>query len=72
MGLVENAAHFAGEVLNPGGTFVATVFQGGADSDLLAQLKRDYATVRHVKPQASRADSSERYLLATGFRKAKG
>jgi 23S rRNA (uridine2552-2'-O)-methyltransferase len=69
MGLVENAAHFASEVLNPGGTFVAKVFQGGADADLLAVLKRDYATVRHVKPQASRADSSERYLLATGFRK---
>lgn len=71
MGLVENAAHFASEVLNPGGTFLAKVFQGGADADLLAQLKRDYATVRHVKPQASRADSSERYLLATGFRKGR-
>lgn len=71
MGLVENAAHFASEVLNPGGTFVAKVFQGGADADLLAVLKRDYATVRHVKPQASRADSSERYLLATGFRKSR-
>ena len=70
MGLVESAAHFAGEVLKPGGTFLAKVFQGGADAELLAQLKRDYAQVKHVKPQASRADSSERYLLATGFRKA--
>jgi 23S rRNA (uridine2552-2'-O)-methyltransferase len=70
MGLVESAAHFASEVLKPGGTFLAKVFQGGADAELLAQLKRDYAQVRHVKPQASRADSSERYLLATGFRKA--
>jgi 23S rRNA (uridine2552-2'-O)-methyltransferase len=69
MGLVENAAHFATEVLNPGGTFIAKVFQGGADAEVLAQLKRDFATVRHVKPQASRADSSERYLLATGFRR---
>lgn len=70
MGLVENAAHFATEVLKPGGTFIAKVFQGGADADVLAQLKRDFTTVRHVKPAASRADSSERYLLATGFRKA--
>jgi 23S rRNA (uridine2552-2'-O)-methyltransferase len=68
MGLVENAAHFAREVLNPGGTFLAKVFQGGADSTLVAQLKQDYATVRHVKPEASRAGSSERYVLATGFR----
>jgi 23S rRNA (uridine2552-2'-O)-methyltransferase len=70
MALVESAAHFAEEVLKPGGIFLAKVFQGGADSELLAQLKRDYASVKHVKPAASRADSSERYLLATGFRKA--
>ncbi|MEN3346881.1 MAG: rRNA (uridine2552-2-O)-methyltransferase [Bradyrhizobium sp.] len=68
IGLVETAAHFACEVLNPGGAFVAKVFQSGADAELLAQLKRDFATVRHVKPAASRQDSSERYLLATGFR----
>ena len=70
VGLVETAAAFASEVLNPGGTFVAKVFQSGADADLLVQLKRDFATVRHVKPAASRQDSSERYVLATGFRGA--
>ena len=68
MGLVEIAAEFAREVLKPGGTFLAKVFQSGADAELLAQLKRDFATMRHVKPAASRQDSSERYLLATGFR----
>ena len=68
VGLVEIAAAFASEVLNPGGAFLAKVFQSGADADLLAQLKRDFATVRHVKPAASRQDSSERYVLATGFR----
>ena len=68
VGLVETAAAFAAEVLNPGGTFVAKVFQSGADADLVAQLKRDFTTVRHVKPAASRQDSSERYVLATGFR----
>jgi 23S rRNA (uridine2552-2'-O)-methyltransferase len=68
VGLVETAAAFAAEVLNPGGTFVAKVFQSGADADLVAQLKRDFASVRHVKPAASRQDSSERYVLAMGFR----
>jgi 23S rRNA (uridine2552-2'-O)-methyltransferase len=68
VGLVEIAVAFATEVLNPGGAFLAKVFQSGADSELLAQLKRDFATVRHVKPAASRQDSSERYVLATGFR----
>jgi 23S rRNA (uridine2552-2'-O)-methyltransferase len=67
-GLVEGAAAFASEVLNPGGTFVAKVFQSGADAALMTQLKRDYASVRHVKPASSRQDSSERYVLATGFR----
>jgi 23S rRNA (uridine2552-2'-O)-methyltransferase len=70
VGLVEIAAAFAAEVLNPGGAFLAKVFQSGADADLLAQLKRDFASVRHVKPAASRQDSSERYVLATGFRGA--
>jgi 23S rRNA (uridine2552-2'-O)-methyltransferase len=70
VGLVEIAAAFASEVLNPGGAFLAKVFQSGADADLLAQLKRDFAAVRHVKPAASRQDSSERYVLATGFRGA--
>ncbi|HEY0852493.1 MAG TPA: SAM-dependent methyltransferase, partial [Bradyrhizobium sp.] len=68
VGLVEAAALFASEVLNPGGTFLAKVFQSGADAGLLAQLKRDFASVRHVKPASSRQDSSERYVLATGFR----
>lgn len=68
LGLVEGAAAFAAEVLNPGGTFVAKVFQSGADAELVTQLKRDYATVKHVKPASSRQDSSERYVLAMGFR----
>jgi 23S rRNA (uridine2552-2'-O)-methyltransferase len=71
VGLVESAAAFACEVLNPGGVFLAKVFQSGADADLLAQLKRDFATVKHVKPAASRQDSSERYVLAIGFRGAR-
>ena len=66
--LVEGAAAFASDVLNPGGTFVAKVFQSGADAELVAQLKRDFASVRHVKPASSRQDSSERYVLAMGFR----
>src|SRR3954454_22187444 len=68
IGLVESAAAFASDVLNPGGTFLAKVFQSGADAQLLAQLKRDFSGVKHVKPASSRQDSSERYLLATGFR----
>jgi 23S rRNA (uridine2552-2'-O)-methyltransferase len=68
VGLVETAAAFACDVLKPGGTFLAKTLQSGADAELLAQLKRDFATVRHVKPAASRQDSSERYVLATGFR----
>jgi len=68
LGLVEGAAAFASEVLNPGGTFVAKVFQSGADAALMAELKRDFATVKHVKPASSRQDSSERYVLAMGFR----
>ena len=68
MALVEAGAEFAREVLRPGGSFLSKVLQGGTDAALLAQLKRDFATVRHVKPQASRADSAELYLLATGFR----
>jgi 23S rRNA (uridine2552-2'-O)-methyltransferase len=68
MGLAEAAIYFAREVLAPGGAFVAKVFQGGTESQLLADLKRDFAVVRHVKPAASRAGSSELYVLATGFR----
>lgn len=72
VGLVESAAAFAVEVLRPGGTFIAKVFQSGADAGLLSQLKRDFHTVRHVKPAASRQDSSERYVMATGFRGSAG
>jgi 23S rRNA (uridine2552-2'-O)-methyltransferase len=68
MALVEAAAEFAGEVLKPGGTFIAKVLQGGTEAALLAQLKRDFASVKHIKPAASRADSAELYLVATGFR----
>ena len=62
------AAAFAADVLNPGGTFLAKVFQSGADAELMTQLKRDFASVRHVKPASSRQDLSERYVLAMGFR----
>ncbi len=68
VGLVELAADFALEILRPGGFFLAKVLQGGVDGQLLAQLKRAFSVVRHVKPTASRADSAELYLLATGFR----
>jgi len=68
IGLVELAADFAAEVLAPGGFFLAKVLQGGAEGDLLARLKREFAAVRHVKPKASRADSAELYVLAMGFR----
>ncbi|ADH88278.1 ribosomal RNA methyltransferase RrmJ/FtsJ [Ancylobacter novellus DSM 506] len=68
VGLVELAIDFARQVLSPGGAFVAKVFQGGTENTLLAELKRDFTTVRHIKPQASRADSAELYVVATGFR----
>jgi 23S rRNA (uridine2552-2'-O)-methyltransferase len=68
IGLAEAAIYFAREILAPGGAFVAKVFQGGTENQLLADLKRDFAVVRHVKPAASRADSAELYVLATGFR----
>jgi 23S rRNA (uridine2552-2'-O)-methyltransferase len=66
--LVEAAADFARGVLRPGGAFLAKVIQGGTESELLASLKRDFASVKHVKPQASRSDSAELYVLAAGFR----
>jgi 23S rRNA (uridine2552-2'-O)-methyltransferase len=68
MALAEAAAEFAREVLAPGGAFLCKVLQGGTEVTLLAQLKRDFASVKHVKPAASRTDSAELYLLATGFR----
>jgi 23S rRNA (uridine2552-2'-O)-methyltransferase len=70
--LADLAAEFAREVLSPGGFFLAKVLQGGTESDLLASLKRDFAKVHHVKPAASRADSAELYVLATGFRGTRG
>jgi len=72
MALVEAAAEFAAEVLKPGGSFLAKVIQGGTEGALLAALKRDFASVKHVKPAASRSDSAELYVLATGFRGSKG
>ncbi|MDB5574775.1 MAG: ribosomal methyltransferase RrmJ/FtsJ [Tardiphaga sp.] len=72
VGLVEDAAAFAADVLKPGGTFVAKVFQSGADATLMMQLKRDFTSVKHVKPASSRKDSSERYVLAMGFRGVPG
>lgn len=68
MSLLEAAAAFAAEVLKPGGTFIGKVFQGGTEKDLLAALKRDFALVRHAKPPASRKESAELYIVATGFR----
>jgi 23S rRNA (uridine2552-2'-O)-methyltransferase len=68
MALAEAAAAFAREVLAPGGAFLCKVLQGGTETALLAALKRDFATVKHVKPPASRTDSAELYLLARGFR----
>jgi 23S rRNA (uridine2552-2'-O)-methyltransferase len=68
MALAEAALAFATEALAEGGAFVAKVFQGGAERQMLAQLKRRFASVRHVKPPASRKESSELYVVATGFR----
>ncbi len=68
MALAEAAALFAREVLAPGGAFLCKVLQGGTEATLLAELKRDFATVKHVKPPASRSGSAELYLLAKGFR----
>jgi 23S rRNA (uridine2552-2'-O)-methyltransferase len=71
MGLVEAGLEFARDVLRPGGTYVAKVLAGGADSELVAQLKRSFSSVKHAKPPASRKDSSEWYVVAQGF-KARG
>jgi len=70
MGLAESAAYFACDVLRPGGTFIAKVLQGGTERELLDLLKKRFAKVQHVKPPASRADSAELYVVATGFRPA--
>lgn len=68
MGLAEGALDFAMQVLAEGGTFVAKVFQGGSERQILESMKLAFATVRHVKPPASRKESSELYVVATGFR----
>jgi|ERR1051326_514573 23S rRNA (uridine2552-2'-O)-methyltransferase len=68
MALAEAAVLFAREVLAPGGAFLCKVLQGGTETSLLAELKRDFETVKHVKPPASRSDSAELYLLGRGFR----
>ena len=70
MGLVEAAMAFAAEVLRPGGAFVAKVLAGGADNNLVAELKRKFTTVKHAKPPASRKGSSEWYVVAQGFKGA--
>ena len=72
MGLAEAAIAFACEVLKPGGAFLSKVFQGGTENDLLRALKQHFAVVRHIKPPSSRAESAELYVLATGFKGAKG
>jgi 23S rRNA (uridine2552-2'-O)-methyltransferase len=66
--LAEAAALFALDVLAPGGAFVTKAFQGGLDADLLQQLKQAFASVKHAKPPASRTESPEVYVVATGFR----
>jgi len=68
MALVESGLEFAIEVLKPGGAYVAKVLAGGTDTQLLAKLKRHFATVKHAKPPASRKDSSEWYVVAQGFK----
>jgi 23S rRNA (uridine2552-2'-O)-methyltransferase len=68
MALAEAAAMFARETLRLGGAFLCKVLQGGTEGELLAALKRDFSTVKHVKPAASRSDSAELYVLAMGFR----
>lgn len=68
IGLVEIALDFALEVLAPGGVFIAKVFQGGTEKTLLDLLKANFAVVRHAKPPASRAESAETYVIATGFK----
>ena len=70
MGLVETALAFAVDMLAPGGAFVAKVLAGGADTTLVAELKRHFKTIKHAKPPASRKDSSEWYVIAQGFKGA--
>ena len=69
MALAEMAAYFAIEILAPGGAFVCKFFQGGAEKEILDLLKKHFIKTKHAKPAASRAESSETYLVAQGFRK---
>ncbi|AQS87560.1 ribosomal RNA large subunit 23S methyltransferase RrmJ/FtsJ [Neoasaia chiangmaiensis NBRC 101099] len=71
MGLAEGALDFAMQVLAEGGGFVAKVFQGGSEKQMLEPMKLAFASVKHVKPPASRKESSELYVVATGFRPAR-
>ncbi len=68
VGLIDLAIDFAIRNLRPGGTFVAKAFQGGATKDLLEKLQANFTTIKHMKPKSSRADSSETYIVATGFK----
>jgi len=68
--LVEAAYEFAIEILKPNGAFVAKVFQGGTEGELLTRMKKDFKTVKHIKPPASRKESPETYVVAQGFRKS--
>jgi len=68
MALAEAAYEFGSEILKPGGSFVAKVFQGGTEQELLQRLKKDFTSVRHIKPPASRKESAEQFVVATGFR----
>ncbi len=68
MMLAEAACEFAVQVLKPGGTFVSKVLLGGTEKELLDRMKRDFTTVKHIKPPASRKESAEQYVVATGFR----
>jgi 23S rRNA (uridine2552-2'-O)-methyltransferase len=72
MALADAAAAFAREVLADGGGFLCKVLQGGTEAALLSELKREFESVRHVKPPASRSDSAELYLMARGFRRVRG
>ncbi len=68
MAVVEAAYYFAIEVLKPDGIFIAKVFQGGAQNTLIAEMKKSFKTIKHIKPPASRKESSETYMIASGFR----
>ena len=68
MGLLEMAYDFACQILNPNGVFIAKIFQGGTENQFLAEMKKRFAVVKHAKPDASRKDSSEVYVVATGFK----